>query len=87
MDLFNSGRKVKMEKYLVSEQEAFKQGKFKVYAMKRTENGKTQQEFVIKASGGQLRFTMDEFQDLQKVLEKITQLDYRWRQSMGLDYK
>jgi len=86
MDLFSSGRKAKIDKYL-TEQEAFKQGKFKVYAMKRIDKGKTQQEFAIKASGGSLRFTMDEFKDLQKVMDKITHLDYRWRQSMGLDYK
>ncbi len=74
------------DKYL-TEQEAFKQGKFKVYVMKRTEKGKTQQEFAIKTGGGSLRFTMDEYQDLQKVMDKITHLDYRWRQSVGLDYK
>lgn len=78
MDLF--------DKYL-TEQEAFKQGKFKVYVMKRTEKGKTQQEFAIKASGGSLRFTIDEWEDLKKVMDKISHLDYRWRQSTGLDYK
>ena len=84
--LFSSGREGKMDKYLVSEQEAFKLGKFKVYVMKRTEKSKTLQEYIIKASGGALRFTMDELQDLQKAMDKIQHLDYRWRQSAGLDY-
>jgi hypothetical protein len=86
MDLFKNKHQDKIDKYL-TEQETFKQGKFKVYAMKRVDGRKVQQEFAIKASGGSLRFTMDEFQDLQKVMDKITHLDYRWRQSMGLDYK
>ena len=75
----------KVEKYLT--EETFKEGKFQIHIMKRTEKGKTFGEYIIKASGGALRFTIFEVEDLRKALDRISHFDYRWRQKSGLDYE
>lgn len=62
-----------VEKYLT--EESFKEGKFTVHVMKRSEGGKTFGEYAIKASGGSLRFTIHEFDDLLKAIEKIKKLN------------
>ena len=66
MDLIN--------KYL-TEAGDFKEGKFQVYVMKRTEHGETFDEYMIKASGGALRFTVHELGDLVKVVDKIKKMN------------